>query len=335
MEEIVNRLILHNERVKNVCKVRLAAYEGVSPCYLSSHCITTLYRILYPAITAQSSPERLSVYRYLKEGNSALPQAIANSLQEKIHLQKVLLRVDKTANESYHLHFSDGTSIHTDILILAIPLPVYKNITFDERVINNHELNRISSIPFGTNAKILVPIEQPKEQTQSCTNNRAILFHQPADTIATLFYVNESGLFNEQSIAKDYAQDEAMVKALYNGDSNYNENIRIDEDRLGIVYNGPVGHSWANDPYAQGSYSSLCAGHEQLFTATQLYDGELVKNLFAPRNNTLFFVGEHTCINYDIMGTMEAAVESGERIARIICNTLNHINHKSHLQKNV
>ena len=47
-------------------------------------------------------------------------------------------------------------------------------------------------------------------------------------------------------------------------------------------------------------------------------DGETVKTLFVPIDETIYFVGEHTSVLMDVPGTMEAACESGERAARMI-----------------
>lgn len=46
--------------------------------------------------------------------------------------------------------------------------------------------------------------------------------------------------------------------------------------------------------------------------------GETFKALFAPIQGRLYFAGEHSSILLEVPGTMEAACESGERIARVI-----------------
>lgn len=42
------------------------------------------------------------------------------------------------------------------------------------------------------------------------------------------------------------------------------------------------------------------------------------RKLFAPIDQTLYFAGEHATILLDVPGTMEAACESGERVAQAI-----------------
>ena len=86
----------------------------------------------------------------------------------------------------------------------------------------------------------------------------------------------------------------------------------------GLSYKEPIGYSWPNDPYAKGSYSYIASGQESILTSTEIRKGETFKTLFAPIEDTLYFAGEHTSILSEVPGTMEAACESGERIARAI-----------------
>ena len=85
-------------------------------------------------------------------------------------------------------------------------------------------------------------------------------------------------------------------------------------------YDGPVGYSWPNDPYVKGSYSYIAPGQEIMLTATKEEHGEVVKTLFAPIDQKLYFAGEHASILGEVPGTMEAACESGESAARMILN---------------
>jgi len=61
---------------------------------------------------------------------------------------------------------------------------------------------------------------------------------------------------------------------------------------------------------------------KKTLTSLQNQDGEIVRALFAPIGQTLYFSGEHASILMEIPGTMEAACESGERIARMIAKSL-------------
>jgi monoamine oxidase len=121
--------------------------------------------------------------------------------------------------------------------------------------------------------------------------------------------------FNEETLQETFSHGLSLIKIAYKLSNQ--KSPCIARDKNFAIYNQSVGYSWAEDTFAQGSYSYIQAGQEEIFTAQQEYQGEKVRSLFAPIDN-LFFAGEHTTILLDVLGTMEAAVESGERIARII-----------------
>lgn len=82
-------------------------------------------------------------------------------------------------------------------------------------------------------------------------------------------------------------------------------------------YEIPVAKSWVNDAFSRGSYSNYGLSLGSRFEAVVDYRGFKVKEIFRPIGNSMYFVGEHTTI-LNAIGTMEAAVESGERIASMI-----------------
>ena len=74
--------------------------------------------------------------------------------------------------------------------------------------------------------------------------------------------------------------------------------------------------SWVSDPYIKGSYSNYSVILKDKLQKTVPYKNIIVKEIFAPVNDQIFFMGEHATIISEI-GTMEAALESGERIAAL------------------
>ncbi|MDJ1256795.1 MAG: FAD-dependent oxidoreductase [Candidatus Midichloria mitochondrii] len=80
------------------------------------------------------------------------------------------------------------------------------------------------------------------------------------------------------------------------------------------IYKEPIQCHWHNDLFSMGSYSGYSTAiSKELDNITQ-HNGTYYKTMFLPVQNSMFFVGEHTTI-LECIGTMEAAVESGERIA--------------------
>lgn len=126
------------------------------------------------------------------------------------------------------------------------------------------------------------------------------------------------GFYTAQNIAELYRSKLPHLKLIY-GEENLPKSMPVvAHDEPFAQYQTPVGHSWPNDPYIKGPYHYIAPGQEEALTTLHEYNGEMVKNLFAPIDNKIFFAGEHASILMDVPGTLEAACESGERAARMI-----------------
>jgi monoamine oxidase len=253
----------------------------------------------------------------IKGGNALLPEKLSQALGSKVHLNMPLSEVSK-ANGVYELLFQNGQKAKADILVLAIPCSVYGDILFEENLIPEEKLISMKNIQYGTIGKILVPFPEPPAQRISFLNDRIAAFFDTECTILTLYYTGETGRFSKDSILDAYLQERPMLEAGFGKLCPPFSTPTFPQDGALVTYEGPVGYSWPNDPFAKGSYSYVAAGQEAVLTATQEVEGETVKSLFAPIDQTLFFAGEHASILMDVGGTMEAACESGERTARMV-----------------
>jgi len=86
-------------------------------------------------------------------------------------------------------------------------------------------------------------------------------------------------------------------------------------------YDNAVFKSWIDDPYSKGSYSNRAIGTAGWLSEMENSHGEKVRTAFRPVDDKIFFAGEHTTI-LDAMGTLEGAIESGERMARLMDKVL-------------
>ena len=89
------------------------------------------------------------------------------------------------------------------------------------------------------------------------------------------------------------------------------------QDQQLVSYEDAVFKSWVKDPYANGSYSNRAVGQATILSEIIRIKGEEVRTIFRPIHDQIFFAGEHTTL-LPVLGTMEAAVESGERMARLM-----------------
>jgi monoamine oxidase len=81
-------------------------------------------------------------------------------------------------------------------------------------------------------------------------------------------------------------------------------------------YASPLIKAWSRDPFAKASYSAYGTLLNEKIDQKIQYRGITFKKIFAPIEDRIFFVGEHATL-LDEVGTMEAAVESGERLAKL------------------
>ncbi len=315
MLEVLSSLFEPNDPVFKCLSVRLAGYEGATIEQLSSHYTETLQYMLLGGICVVHQ-EKTVRFATIKGGNSLLPERLATALGSRVYLNKSLMSLSRTTDDGYTLVFHDGNVVKADILVLAIPCSVYGDIHFQEGLIPQDTLTAIRSINYGTNAKILISVAEVPTQKINIINDRMGAYFKENSNILTCYYTGKYGRFSADSITDLFEQGRPMLEMGYSLTAIPTPILARDESF--VHYQGSVGYSWPNDPYVKGSYSYIAPGQETLFTALTEVDGETVKKLFEPIENSLYFAGEHATILHNAPGTMEAACESGERAARMI-----------------
>jgi monoamine oxidase len=325
MRDVLNEIIREDDLLYKTISLRLAAYEGAPPEKLSLLYVDTLYHMLLGGICSahpnEGKKETFVDIVTIKGGNALLTEKLARALRKRVHLNMPLNAISKASDHSYELVFQNGQKVKADILVLAIPASVYDDIVFEENLISKERLESIRSIKYGTNAKILVPFTQSPSKAMTFIDDCIGSFFANRK-ILTLYCTGEASKFSQNTIFKTYEREWPMLKLGFGEFCPPFSAPTFARDEFLISYTGPIGYSWPNDPYVKGSYSYISPGQETLMTSLQNEDGERVRALFAPIDQTLYFVGEHASILMEVPGTMEAACESGERIARMIAKAL-------------
>ncbi len=322
MFEVLSALFKANDPAFKCLAVRLAGYEGAPIENLSSCYTETLYHMLLGGISAAHQEKQIKLAS-IKGGNSLLPEKLAEALKSSIQFNAPLTSVSKTADGAYKLLFKNGQIAQAATLVLAIPCSVYTDIHFEEGVLPQERLTAIQSIQYGTNAKILIPfLDELPQRTKRTTliNDQIGTFFNANGRLLTCYYTGKKGRFSADTIDDALKQNQALLKMGYSYACLTPPILACDTSF--VRYHGPVGYSWPNDPYVKGSYSYIASGQDRLITATNKVEGETVKTLFAPIHHTLYFAGEHASILQDVPGTLEAACESGERVARMLIKKL-------------
>lgn len=319
MKELLLHFFEEEDPLYRTLAVRLAGYEGGSVENLSTTYITTLYYMLLGGISSCHQEEVVDLVS-IEGGNSLLAEKLAESLD--VHLEMPLRKVSKNQNGSYTLSFQNQETVVADILILAIPCSVYEDILFEPEVIPDEKLKAIQSIRYGSNGKIIQSFPIPSSERKISLNDHMGCFSSNNRDIFTFYYTGKSAHFSKETIEEIYRGDWEMLQQIFKETPLPWKVPEIARDALHISYEGAIGYSWPNDPFAKGTYAYISPGQEKLMQEIQMEGEEKVKSLFAPIDQRLFFAGEHTSILFDVPGTMEAALESGERIARILTKNL-------------
>ena len=229
-----------------------------------------------------------------------------------MHLNKALIKIDKI-DAKFHLLFQDKSSADYDRVILAVPASTYKNIALSDNILVHERWGKMQSLGYGENYKIICPFNLAGTLT-----HRSIIT-EPLRSFFT----------NDQSIAILYAnqriQDiEKEIEIVRKGYNIYDKlepmTVQIAEDQINCSYTQSITYSWIDNPYSLGSYSGYSTTLSTALDAKIVHEGEEFKALFKPSPDGLFFIGEHTTL-LDYVGTMEAAIESAERVAKLFQKT--------------
>lgn len=315
---LIDGVLPTNVPLNRALKNRMQAYEGVRVENQSIyHNLDTLLCAIEGGIAAShqayGTPDNKIVAGSLRDGNAALPEAIARSLGDKVYLQKVLHQVHRTP-QSIKLSFKDGQNIEVDRVVIALPIAVLQEFDLLHWGMDHARTQIIKGIESGQNYKVAIPL-----QSSSRNVYQAVI----ADQVIAFLSFDERVLF---LYATERLLDlKGMLKIVFEGlgikeeVTPYFESTLV--DRNFEEFSSIVTHDWRLDPFARCSYSGYGrAVSIELDQHTEI-DGISYKSLFAPIDQKVFFAGEHTTV-LECIGTMEAAVESGERMARGVLKSI-------------
>ena len=324
MQEILEEIVDSKDPLYKILAVRMAAYEGGTIDKLSPLYTDTLFHMLLGGICSvhqgNSEEEPFVDLITVKGGNAKLCQKIGEALGTKLHLNMPLAKVAKS-QKGFQLTFQNGEEVEADIVVLTMPCSVYQQISFENDIIPSEKLEAIQNIQYGQNAKIMVPFADLPATTTGVVGGDVVAFFDTLQQMLTVYYTGQASLFSPETVTSSYKLARPMIEKGFASDCPPFATPVYAKDEADLSYDGPVGYSWPNDPYARGTYSYIAGGQENLLTATVKENNETFKELFAPIHQKLYFAGEHATILSDVPGTMEAACESGERIARTILQT--------------
>ncbi len=317
MEDVLLTLFPNKDILYRSLVVKFVGYEGAYPSQLSTEAWESLCYMLCGGLAAAHQTNKIK-RATIKGGNSRLAMALAEKLEEHIHLLRPLKAMKLSENNRILLTFEGGEQKECDKVILTIPCSAYEDIEIDPQLIPPKEQAFIHKVPYGENTKILLPVDYSERPYTSILTDEMAAFTNHDDHVYNLYFSGEAGRKLKSNLKELYARALAAITATNPSLAYPPGSPQIANDALQLeTYAGPVAHFWVNDPYAKGSYTYRSADIMPEWSHFENYRGEKIPAPYKPIHDRLFFAGEHTAIEADL-GTMEGAVESGERAARMV-----------------
>lgn len=318
MEEVLLALFPHKGILYRSLVLKFAGYEGGHPSQVSVDAWDSLYYMLCGGLAAVHETNQIK-RATIQGGNSKLPLALAQKLEGHIHLSHPLKAMRLGDNNRILLTFEGGEQKECDKVILTLPCSVYKDIEIDPQLIPPKELAFIHKVPYGSNTKILLPVKYSTLVHNSILTDEMATFVSNDDHICGLYFAGEAGRRLKNNLEELYTRGLSAITATNSSLTSSPNSPQLANDRIPFeTYNGPLTHFWVDDPYAKGSYSFRAVAIMPELSHFENYREEKIHAPYRPIDDRLFFAGEHTAIDADL-GTMEGAVESGERAARMVC----------------
>ncbi len=247
----------------------------------------------------------------VREGSDAIARALVQPLGPRLVLDHALVAVQSEATGGFTLTFDRGGSAVTrraDRVILALPFNQLRRCSMRVEL-PRAKRRAIEELPYGTNTKVLIT-----------TRNRP---WREAGSTGTSF--SDGGVYHQgwESTRGSAGHDAVMTAfsggslGVQAGSSNPEAQGRRFADALDLVYPGvaeaylqrAVRMHWPSARWFDGSYA--CYGPGDWCTLAGA-EGEAV--------GALHFAGEHTSPRSP--GTLNGAVESGQRAADEVCAAL-------------
>lgn len=323
MAEVLDQFFDKYPLQKKIYSNRLRSYEGSEPYNLApSYAHGSFLDML------KASEKRLASYRRaepiifpamnIRGGNAQLPVALAQRLTKPIHFQHILKSIHKS--KSIDLEFSSGQHIQADLVVITVPASVFKNIQVGEDLISAERWKKMGELSYGKIAKILVPVHLNDQMFGTVFTDQTLTWFNKDRKIVTFYYAGQSALFGNE-MQKTLERDVKAVQATFPGIGLPSSlSVQSPKDIQFSNYDTAVGTSWASDPFTLGGYSIYDPDQDLDLRKTVEVLGEKTIPLYQPVDQKIFFAGEHTALENS--ATMEGAVESGERTARMIIRAL-------------
>jgi monoamine oxidase len=250
-------------------------------------------------------------------GNDLIPHRLAEELPSgAIRHGRALTAAWTRSDGKIGLRFAgEARDVVADVAVFALPFTVLRDVDTSRLNLSARRRRAIDNLAMGTNAKLQFQLnrtladvdwtgafrsDDPEFGTWDSTYGQSD--PHPETPVITIYTGGRAGAGYPTDVPHATAPPaivEAALDALARGV------VDIHEAYNGIAYLD----SWVDDPWVHGSYAGFAPGQ---YTE---YWGFLER-----REGNALFAGEHTSTHSQ--GYLNGGVESGERAARQVLNTL-------------
>lgn len=234
-------------------------------------------------------------------GNDQIPTKLGEILKDHIVFDSKLVEIQEPKAGGYILKFDGKPEIKADILVLALPFTMLREVQLKKLNIPEWKRRSIAYMGYGTNSKLMMGFQRRQWRSQGYLG---FLYHPEVHT----------GWDNSQ--LQNNNEGECGYSIFLGGEGGKNLGLNDAEKYLNIIESAFPGTkalhnnkrrimNWAQNPFSKGSYSCYTTGQ---WTGIGFAEGIPVGNLY--------FAGEHASIEFQ--GFMNGAAQTGRTVAEEI-----------------
>lgn len=250
---------------------------------------------------------------HMHEGNDALPVAIANRLEDRVHFDHALTKVARSG-DAFELTFAhaggDEVVVTVDHVVYALPFTKLREVDLDDADLSEEKRTIIDELGYGTNAKLMLQFSDRHWQ----------IAHQSAGSSITdvgqlqSTWATSRGQDGTQGILTNFV---GGARGLAIGQGTAEAQAQTVLPWIDTVFPGTaarylagsaIRQHWPTAPFAKGSYASYKTGQWAFF------------GLEGAREGNQHFCGEHCSENFQ--GYMEGGAETGALVAAELLDDL-------------
>ncbi len=263
--------------------------------------IETVSAANFLASAAAPPPEHRGQGGLIKGGSDNFPRAFAAGLSERIYYGAPVVRIeqDETRVRAVFEQAGRHHAVEGDYLVCAIPFTVLRDVVISPPL-SAGKRRAINELQYSSITRIYLQTRRRFWEDEGLSGAAFTDLPVPRVLVHPLGQRPTRGIL-EAHVGKGRARELALMSEEDRIALGLEEMERI-HPGVRDHFEGGASHSWVDDPWTRGGYSSFAPG--------QMFD--LLPHI-AGAEGRIHFAGEHTSV---YQASMDGALESGERAAQ-------------------